>query len=104
MVHGQPVITMDGWSRSGVQNEGLQLSQNISYADLNLATRSGAKQLQARVRDAANTICQKLDNYDPPSTAIESAVERVDCINSAVDSAMPKVRQAVASAEQAHRG
>lgn len=104
MVHGQPVVTTEGWSRTGIQNQRVQLSQNISYADLNLATPSGASELEARVREAANTICQKLDNFDPASSGIQQAEERINCINGAVDDAMTQVRQAISSERPRTRG
>ena len=99
-IKGQPVITTEGWNRFGIRNQKVQLSQDISYADLNLATRSGADALKARVRDAANTVCTKLGHFDEGRGAIASEEDKINCVNGAVDDAMPQIRRAIASEEQ----
>lgn len=43
----------------------VSLSQNISYSDLNLRTASGARELRARVRQAAAEVCDKLREAYP---------------------------------------
>lgn len=102
MIRGMPVVvTTDGHSRTGIENQRLQLSQNISYADLNLTSPAGEDELKARVRDAANTICQRLGQADPDPTAIAEQQDQTNCVNNAVYDAMTQVRHARASSEQA---
>jgi UrcA family protein len=101
-IQGAPMVTTQGWARNGIRNQRVQLSQNISYADLNLATHSGASELKARVRDAASAICTKLSHFDDGRGAIEAEEDQVSCVNGAVDDAMAQIRQAIESAEHAH--
>lgn len=99
-IKGQPVVTTEGWNRFGIRNQKVELSQDISYADLNLATRSGANELEDRVRDAARTICTKLGHYDEGRGAIAAEEDQISCVNGAVDDAMTQIRQAIESAQQ----
>jgi UrcA family protein len=100
-IQGVPVVTSDGWSRTGIQNQRVQLSQNVSYSDLNLATQSGESELKARVHNVADAICDRLGQSDEPRAAIDATANHIQCVNSAVDNAMPHIRRAIASAEQA---
>ncbi len=100
-IRGMPVVTSDGWSRTGIQNQRVQLSQNVSYSDLNLATQSGESELEARVHNVADAICDRLGQSDEPRAAIDATANHIQCVNSAVDNAMPHIRRAIASAEQA---
>jgi UrcA family protein len=103
-IKGQPVITTEGWNRFGIRNQKVELSQDISYADLNLATRSGANQLKDRVRDAAKVICTKLGHYDEGRGAIASEEDQISCVNGAVDDAMVQVKRAIESEQTRPRG
>ena len=95
-IRGVPVlVTTDRDPRTGIENQKLQLSQNISYADLNLATPAGQDELEARVRDAANTVCERLGQADPDTTAGARQQDQTNCVNSAVDDAMTRVRRAL---------
>ena len=96
-IQSTPVVTTDGYSRTGIQDQRMQLSRNISFADLNIATPAGADELKARVRDAANMICERLGNADPDSTAIAQQEDQNNCVNGAVDDAMTQVRRAMAA-------
>jgi UrcA family protein len=96
---GTPVlVTTDRDPRTGIENQKLQLSRNISYADLNLASPAGEEELKARVRDAANTICERLGQADPDPTASAQQQDRTNCVNNAVDDAMTQVRRAQTAA------
>ena len=98
MIRGMPVLqTTEGHSRTGIENQRLQLSQNISYADLNLGTPAGQDELEARVRDAANSVCARLGEADPDPTVMAQQQDQTNCVNDAVDDAMTQVRQAIAS-------
>ncbi len=100
-IQGVPVVTSDGWSRTGIQNQRVQLSQNVSYSDLNLATQSGETELKARVHNVADAICDRLGQTEEPRAAMDATARHIQCVNSAVDDAMPHIRRAIASAEQA---
>jgi UrcA family protein len=98
-IRGTPVlVTTDRDPRTGIENQKLQLSRNISYADLNLASPAGKEELKARVRDAANTICERLGQADPDPTASAQQQDRTNCVNNAVDDAMTQVRRAQTAA------
>lgn len=104
-IQGTPSVTQDGWSPSGIQDQQEQLSENISYADLNLATSSGARELKSRARDAANSICQKLGDDDQSNLGAGALEHQIQCVNGALNEAMPRIDRAIASAEQTrHRG
>ncbi len=99
-IRGMPVITSEGESRTGIRNQRVQLSQNVSYSDLDLATSAGERELQARVHNVADAICDRLGQADESREAINATANHIQCVNSAVDDAMPHVRRAIASAEQ----
>jgi UrcA family protein len=97
-IHSTPTVTQDRWSPTGIQDQQEQLSENISYADLNLSTSSGAHELKSRVRDAAHDICQKLGNDDQSNRGPGALEHQVQCVNGALDEAMPTVNRVIASA------
>src|ERR1700744_2702179 len=43
----------------------LSLTREVSYRDLDLNTREGARELRARVRDTAREICDQLNDAYP---------------------------------------
>ena len=95
-IQGEPVVTHDGWSRTGIRDEREQLSQDVSYADLNLATSSGARELKTRVREAASNICWKLGDYDDSNLGAGALENQATCVTGALQDAMPKVDKAIA--------
>jgi UrcA family protein len=99
-IQGMPMVTTNGWSHTGIQDQQMQLSENISYADLNLATSSGVHELRSRVRDAANSICQKLGDSDDSNRGPAALEHQVECVNGALGDAMPQVDRVIASARQ----
>jgi len=68
----------------------------VSYADLNLATHSGAVELEKRIKDSATKACQQLAKLYPEST--EGATP---CVEGAVKSGMAQANKAIAAAEKA---
>jgi len=99
-IQGAPVVTAEGWSHTGIQNQRVQLSQNVSYSDLNLATQSGENELKARVHNVADAICDRLGQSEEPRAAMDATAHHIQCVNSAVDDAMPNIRRAIASAQE----
>ena len=65
----------------------------VRYADLNLASGSGAAELQARVKRAAKTVCA--NSGDKSITARMNAVQ---CAKNTAARAMPQVELAMANA------
>ena len=82
----------------GVREEVISVSQRVSYADLNLANTSDSREMEARVRTAARTLCQKLRHTYPLS-----GVELDTCVRNTVSKGMADVRIATAAAEKKGR-
>ena len=74
----------------------LSIVYKVSYADLNLATHSGAVELEKRIKDSATKACQQLAKLYPEST--EGATP---CVEGAVKSGMAQANKAIAAAEKA---
>jgi UrcA family protein len=68
----------------------------VSYADLNLATHSGAVELEKRVKDTAKQACDQLRKLYP-----ESSEGATPCVDGAIKNAMAQLNKAVAAAEKA---
>ncbi len=82
----------------GVPTELVTLTHRVSYADLDLATHSGAVALERRVEAAARTACEQLDKLYP-----NDEPEAARCIHQAVANASRQVHEAIAVAEHAAR-
>ncbi len=85
-----------GRSDIGVPLEEVTVTRRVSYADLDLATYSGATALKRRVESAARLACKQLDKLYP----LEHA-EAPGCIHKAVADADSQVKQAIDAAESA---
>lgn len=85
-------------SLPGVPVEVISVSQRVSYADLNLASVSGAEEMEARVRNTARTLCAKLDEKYPLSS-----VDQDSCVRNSVTKGMADVRAAIVAAEKKAR-
>ena len=85
-------------SLTGASDELVSISQRVSYADLNLATASGSREMEARVRNTAKALCQKLEEKYPfSSTTVDS------CVRSTVEKGLADVRTATEAAEKRAR-
>jgi UrcA family protein len=73
----------------------VSLTRRVSYADLDLTTPSGAKQLELRVQEVAHTVCEELERRSPSSPNSE---ERLTCVKGAVADGMGHARAAIAAA------
>jgi UrcA family protein len=82
----------------GVREEVISISQRVSYADLNLASTSDSREMEARVRSTARTLCEKLDHSYPLS-----GVQLETCVRNTVSKGMADVRIAIAAAEKKQR-
>ncbi|HYB33680.1 MAG TPA: UrcA family protein [Steroidobacteraceae bacterium] len=73
----------------------LSIVYKVSYSDLNLATHSGATELQKRIKDSATKACAQLAKLYP--TTVESDPP---CVQSAVKNATAQADKAIAAAEK----
>ena len=90
------VERVKGFTGDTQQVKLLSVTYAVNYADLNLATHSGAVTLEKRINDAAKKGCEQIDKMFPlePAPAADPP-----CVKTAVDKAMVKARLAVANAE-----
>jgi UrcA family protein len=72
----------------------MSISYKVSYADLNLATHSGAVELENRIREYAGKACEQLAKLYPETTE-----GNPPCVEGAVKSAMAQASKAIAAAE-----
>jgi UrcA family protein len=101
---GKIVTITPEHSRTGIRPQAIQLSNNVSYADLDLTSPSGAAQLENRIRDTANSVCRQLMEDSPPGNAIDQMLDQRTCVDAAVDGAMARAKQVIASAEAKRQG
>jgi UrcA family protein len=73
----------------------VSLSYGVNITDIDLATQDGPKELQKRIKDAAEAACQELGEKYPISTPPTQ-----DCAKAAADKAMIKARNLVAKARE----
>ena len=59
---------------------------HVSYADINLASVSGVKKLQNRVRGAASDLC-----LEPVKEDLDVSTARIMCYRTAVDDGFAKI-------------
>jgi UrcA family protein len=71
------------------------LVYRVNYADLNLATHSGAVELEKRVKDSATKACAQLRKLYPLSEDTNPP-----CVDKATKNAMTQANQAIAAAEK----
>ncbi len=82
-----------GTTASGIPIVDVSLSYGVSAKDLDLASHSGAMELQKRVADAATAACKELSRQYPNSTTSDA-----DCVKTATAKAMVKVNEMLATA------
>jgi UrcA family protein len=94
-----PAIRNADESRLGAQPR-MRLVSNVRVytGDLDLRTAYGRAVLDARVKLAADTACDRLDQIEPP-TGVGAALnpDNGDCRHLAAKSALPQMRVAIAS-------
>ena len=78
---------------SGVPVVQYELRYRVSYADLDLATSTGANSLKTRVQAAAQSACADLDKLYPIADPDRS------CASKAEEGAMARVNEAIAAAQ-----
>jgi UrcA family protein len=85
-----------GRTTSGIPILDVSLSYGVSTEGLDLATNSGATELEGRVRNAAAAACKEIGQRYPDATPSEA-----QCAKNATAKAMVKVHELVAAAEKA---
>ena len=75
----------------------VSVTRRVSYADLDLSTSSGAKQLEMRVNEAANSLCEELERR---VASFPNLTERLTCVKGAVADGMEHARAAISAAEK----
>jgi UrcA family protein len=82
----------------GQKMPSLSIVYKVSYADLNLATHSGAVELEKRVTDSATQACAQLVKLYP-----DTAEGDPPCVKGAVKNAMTQANKLIAAAEKAQK-
>ena len=73
----------------------LSIVYKVNYTDLNLATHSGAVELEKRIKDSAAKACAQLQKLYPTSVDTDPP-----CAQAATRNAMAQANKAVAAAEK----
>jgi UrcA family protein len=91
----RPVKEVVGHSNIGAPIEVTSITSRVSYADLDLASHSGAATLETRINDAAKAACKELDKSYPLTEP-----DATRCAKLATDKAMVSARAAISAAEK----
>ncbi len=94
------VVIRHGHPRHGIAKETVQLSEQVSFADLDLATEAGESELHRRIEATATAICKQLGALHPAGTAQGERMTRADCVKRAVDDTAEQTKQAIAAAHE----
>ena len=85
-------------SRTGMENA--QVSQRVSYADLDISTRRGAHELTNRIERSATYVCERLNALYPEGSFVTQWQNERICVGDATLGAMEQAKVAIASAKQ----
>jgi UrcA family protein len=75
--------------------EKVSLSTHVAYSDLDLASRSGARELRLRVREAARDVCGQLADAYPVYQ-----LNGTSCFKTAVENGLVRANAAITTARQ----
>jgi UrcA family protein len=76
--------------------EEIDLSRRVSFADLDLSTPNGKKELQRRIEQTAKEACQEIEMLYPAGTWL---TDERDCTWQAIKDAEKQAQAAIAAAE-----
>jgi len=82
-------------SATGAPIRDVALSQGVRFDDIDLRTRDGARELQARVRATARDLCRRLDVAYPIS-----ADGSPPCYRTAVEDGLAQADEAIEQARE----
>lgn len=88
-----------GRAHTGIPIEEVQLTDHVTYSDLDLSTHIGAMALHRRVEDTARSACAQLAKLYP-----RSENDTGECVSEAITKATPQVTRAIESAERKRTG
>ena len=97
-VEAAQVISVGRSTTSGAPIKEITIKSQVSYADLDLTTDAGAKELEKRIRDTASSTCNDI-RVDFPADG--STVQK--CINDAIEGAMAQANTAIAAKRTARK-
>ncbi len=80
-------------TNSGFPMEVITLTRQVSYADLDLVSASGAAMLQTRVKETARAACDQLDKTYPLTR-----MDNSNCNKMTTDAALIQARAAISAA------
>lgn len=92
-------VTRLGRDAHGRFIEVMRLSREVSYADLDVSTHTGAMRLEARIKDAAKAVCKDLNGLYPMGSEVD--LPSGSCVGEAIKSARSQLKAAIAYAENA---
>jgi UrcA family protein len=78
----------------GMKRPAMSIEYKVNYTDLNLATHSGAVELEKRIKVSATQACDQLAKLYP-----ETVQGDPPCVTGAVKSAMAQAQKLIAAAE-----
>jgi len=79
----------------GMKVPAMSIDYKVNYADLNLATHSGAVELEKRISDAAHKACDQLAKLYP-----ETVQGDPPCVVAAIKNATAEAHKLIAAAEK----
>lgn len=100
-VTAQPVETVTveaarevrvGQTTTGIPISEITVRSHVSYADLDLGTETGARELEDRIRAAAVAACREMDLRVPVEGSSEAK-----CAKRATDEALAEARKVIAA-------
>jgi UrcA family protein len=78
----------------GIKRPAMSIAYKVNYSDLNLATHSGAVELEKRIKASATQACDQLAKLYP-----ETVQGDPPCVTGAVKTAMARAQKLIAAAE-----
>jgi UrcA family protein len=78
----------------GMKLPAMSIDYKVNYSDLNLATHSGAVELEKRIKASATQACDQLAKLYP-----ETVQGNPPCVEGAIKNAMVQARKLIATAE-----
>jgi UrcA family protein len=99
VVRAYAPVTRLGRDARGRFIEVMRLSREVSYADLDVSTHTGAIRLEARIKDAAKAVCKELKDMYPMGSEVD--LPSGSCVAEAIKGARSQLEAAIAYAENA---
>jgi UrcA family protein len=85
-----------GQTTTGIPISEIMIRTRVSYADLDLTTDAGVKELESRIQSAARNACREMNVRVPAEGSSET-----DCVTEAAAGAMAEAKKIIASKRSA---